>query len=507
MRRNQKQRLSYFQAGLLTLVLIGIGTYLGFAKAIPFQHHYTLGAMFRTANNVKPGSFVRIAGVNVGKVTDVEHVEGDRQAALVKMRIDDKGLPIHKDATLKVRPRIFLEGNFFVDLDPGSPSSPVIDDGDTIPVNQTSAPVQLDQILTSLQAPTRRQLQRLLDELSTGLDKSGGAGFNRSIRYWEPAYKNSSIVADAQLGEHPHDLSGYLKSSDEVARALDRNPVQLQDLITNFNVAANAFARRQGALTRAIAELPRTLHAGLPALAALNGAFPHVRRFVVDARPATRSSGPALDASTPLVEQLQRLVSRPELRGLVAQLRPTVPSLATLNARTPALYEQVRAASSCQNEQILPWTHDTIQDAVFPAVGPVYQESTKPLGGLAGESRAGDANGQWFRVLLTGGQYAYPEPGGQILQSTAPLLGVNPPPPADKARPFRPDVPCETQQKPDLRTVPGNLPTAHKITVTDTAGYQKVVDRALGTLRKAIPDNTATKDRATIDAALGAIGK
>ena len=42
------------------------------------------------------------------------------------MEIDEKGLPIHKDATLKIRPRIFLEGNFFVDLKPGSPSSPTL---------------------------------------------------------------------------------------------------------------------------------------------------------------------------------------------------------------------------------------------------------------------------------------------------------------------------------------------------------------------------------------------
>ena len=34
------------------------------------------------------------------------------------MRIDDKGLPIHKDATIQIRPRIFLEGNFFVDVQP-----------------------------------------------------------------------------------------------------------------------------------------------------------------------------------------------------------------------------------------------------------------------------------------------------------------------------------------------------------------------------------------------------
>ena len=49
------------------------------------------------------------------------------------MEIDDKGLPIHKDATMKIRPRIFLEGNFFVDLKPGTPAAPTLDDGDTHP--------------------------------------------------------------------------------------------------------------------------------------------------------------------------------------------------------------------------------------------------------------------------------------------------------------------------------------------------------------------------------------
>jgi virulence factor Mce-like protein len=375
-RRNQKQRISYFQAGLLTLVLIVIGTYLGFTKQIPFKHHYTISGVFRTANNVKPGSFVRIAGVNVGKVTDVERDDDDPQAAVVKMEISDNGLPIHTDATMAIRPRIFLEGNFFIDLQPGSPSQPTIDDGDQIPINQTRAPVQLDQILTSLQAPTRKDLQDLLDELSTGLDKQGGAGFNRSIQYWEPAYKNGAIVSDAQLGEKEHDLSGYLDSSQQVAQALNRNPEQLKDLLTEFNIAARAFAVEQSNLSQAIAELPRTLHAGLPALAALNDAFPPLRRFIADFRPATRSSGPAIDASTPLVEQLHQLLGTDELRGLIRALSPTVPNLARLNARTPPLYEQVRLNASCQNEQVLPWSRDKIEDASFPAVGPVYVEST-----------------------------------------------------------------------------------------------------------------------------------
>jgi virulence factor Mce-like protein len=508
MRRTQGPRFSYFQVGLVTLILIGIGVYLGFTKSIPFRHHYTIGAVFRTANNVKPGSFVRIAGVNVGKVTDVQRVDGDQQAAVVKMRIDSRGLPIHKDASLAIRPRIFLEGNFFVDLNPGSPSSPVISDGDTIPINQTHSPVQLDQILTSLQGPTRHQLQQLLDELSTGVDRSGGAGFNRSIRYWEPAYKNSAIVADAQLGENPHDLSGYLKSSGQVAAALNHNPAALADLITQFDVTANAFARRQSSLSSAIAELPRTLHAGMPALAALDAAFPHLRHFITAWRPATRSSGPAISASTPLVQQLQQLVSRPELRGLVSALRPTVPALTNLNARLPALYEQVRAASSCQNEQILPWTKDTIQDPVFPAVGPVYVESTKTLGGLAGESRAGDANGQWFRVLLTGGNYTYPEPAGQFLQSTSPLLGVNPAPPATKT-PYMPNVPCETQQKPDLRSTPATLSASqHTVKVTDPTGWAKFRDAAIGQIQaKSLAEHPDAKDATILNSALDALKK
>ena len=507
MRRNQRQRVSYFQAGLLTLVLLGIGTYLGFTKSIPFRSHYEIDAVFRTANNVKPGSFVRIAGVNVGKVVGVRHIDSDKQAAVVTLRIDDRGLPIHKDARASIRPRIFLEGNFFVDLEPGSPSAPVIDDGDVIPVNQTKAPVQLDQILTTLQDPTRADLQRLVEELSTGLDKQGGAGFNRSIRHWLPAYRDGAIVADAQQGEEAHDLSGYLAGASKVAEALDRDPAALQNLIADFDTAARAFANEQTSLTDAIAELPRTLRAGLPALAALNDAFPPLRRFIADFRPAVRSSDPAIDASLPLVEQLRELVSQPELRGLVDTLRPTVPSLTRLNTRTAPLYEQLRAASSCQNEQILPWSLDTIEDPVFPAVGPVYVESAKPLGGLAGESRSGDANGQWFRVLLTGGQYAYPQPAGNIIQSASPLLGVNPPPPTNKVRPFRPRTPCEKQEAPDLGTVPASVGEERRINVTDTAGYQKVVDEAVAELERNIGDAVPAADRKILDAALEAIGQ
>ena len=77
------------------------------------------------------------------------------------LAINSTGLPIHKDATFWIRPRIFLEGNFFVDLYPGSPSAPVAPDGFTFAVQQGKQPVQFDQLLTSLQQDTRSNLQIL----------------------------------------------------------------------------------------------------------------------------------------------------------------------------------------------------------------------------------------------------------------------------------------------------------------------------------------------------------
>ena len=484
MRRNQRRGMSPVAVGLLAIALTVAVTYLAFTKEIPFRGHYEVDAVVRTANNLKAGSFVRIAGVNVGKVQKVEPIApgGGTAAARITMRIDEKGRPIHKDATLKIRPRIFFEGNFFVDLQPGTPSAPELGDGETLPINQSAAPVQFDQVLSTLQADTRKDLKTLLDELDRAFSDGGAQAINRTFKHTEPAYRTSAIVSDATLGLEEGDLSGYLRGATKFAEGLDRNPPQLKALITDFRRTAGAFAARDQELSRAIAELPRTLRAGLPALAELNRALPPVRRFVADFRPGVRSSGPALDAQLPFVRQLRGLVQKSELRGLVSDLRPTVPALAALNRTTVPLLREVREASSCQNEVILPWSNDTIEDPDFPAIGPVYQEQTKPLIGLAGESRSFDANGQWFRVQLNGSQFATPMGDERFMLTDRPLVGVNPPRPAQRS-PLRPDVPCETQEPPDLRTEQGRPPSGFRVRDADPADLDRARDIAVQWLR------------------------
>ena len=248
--------MSPFRAGVLALVLVGLFTYFGFTKANPFANPYEFKAVFNDVNNLKPKSPVRIAGVEVGKVLKVEPVTDGKGAAEVTMEVEDKGLPIKEDAELKIRPRIFLEGNFFVDLEPGSPSAKELDDGGTIPVTQTAAPVQWGDLLTALQSDTRADLQTFLREYSKGLDKGGAEGFNEAIRYWEPAYRYSSLANDATLGQDPnHDLQRVLRGQQKTFAAIAKDERALKDLVTNFNVTAGAFAREDQALAASIPAL------------------------------------------------------------------------------------------------------------------------------------------------------------------------------------------------------------------------------------------------------------
>jgi virulence factor Mce-like protein len=470
--------------GLLVLLGAGAALFLAVARPqLPWQEPYRVRAVVTSAETLAKGAPVRIAGVDVGKVVDVRHLDPGTEAAVVTMRIEDGGRPIHRDARVSIRPRMFLEGNWFIDLQPGTPASGELPDGGSLPIAQTRGPVQLGELFTALQADTRKNLQTLLNEYSSALKGEGADGYRRSIPYWEPAYRSSAIVQDATLGLLQHDLSEYIDSSGRVARGLDKSPAALKSLVADFNTAAAAFARESQNLTLTIDELPRTLAAARPALFALNEALPPFRRFAEDLEPSIEESGRTIDVAMPFLQQARLLVSRAELRGLANDLRPTAPALARLTELTPPLYEEVRLAASCENEVLQGWSTDKIDDPRFPASGPVYEEAPKPLPGLAAESRNGDANGQWVHVLTSAGDRTINTGNGLFAQAYRPLIGTNPPKP-DARPPLRPDVACETQERPDLRTIAGPPDAEVARGLPDTAEahnrWSAAQDRAIG---------------------------
>jgi ABC-type transporter Mla subunit MlaD len=477
-RRGGRKGVRPLTAGLIAIAFIVVGTYLIASRDIPFINEpYELKAAFANANNVQPGSPVRIAGVPVGEVQSVEGMGGDSTASIVTMKIKDDGLPIHKDATLMIRPRIFLEGNFFVDLRPGSPESPKLDDGGTIPMTQTTNPVQLDQVLTSLQENTRDSLQQLLQGYGEAIngkpatqqqaqaenadqDKSvkrltAGQALNQSLRYAPGALKGTAIVNQAFQGTEVHDLSKLVAGTQKVSAILASREESLKDLVTNFNTTVAATAAESGNLQQTIHLLPEVLARANPALTHLNASFPPTRAFAREILPGVNQTAATIDASFPWIAQTSKLVSPPELQGLVAISQPAVADLAQLTDGTVQLVPQADLVSRCALDVVLPAGDIKVQDPPLSTGVENYKEFFHGLVGLAGESQNFDGNGQYVRFNTGGGPNtvstgSVPSAGGSLFaNSDAPPIGSRPARPANKP-PFNSTKPCYQNPVPNV---------------------------------------------------------
>jgi phospholipid/cholesterol/gamma-HCH transport system substrate-binding protein len=424
-----------------------------FGHVSPFRHEFKLNAVFENAANVHVNSPVRIAGVNVGKVTAVDRAGGDSTAAKVEMDVDRVGLPIYKDAQLKIRPRIFLEGNFFVDVQPGTPGAKALKSGGTVPVTQTASPVQLDQVLTALQSNTRAQLQVLIQGYGNALDgqplpgedkankadkstvgETAAKSLNDSLKSAPDALKGVAIVNQALLGTQQHDLSRLIAGTQKVTAALSSNETSLQDLITNLNTTFAATASEAGNLRQSIHLLPGVLEQLNPTLDHLNAAFPPTRAFAREILPGVRQTPATIDAAFPWIAQTRALVSPSELQGLVNDLRPSIHDLASVTDDSLKLLPQVDLVARCATGVVLPAGDLVVPDGFLSTGIENFKEGFQALVGLTGESQNFDGNGTMTRFQTGGGPNMV---STGAVNGTGPLFGNAPLQPLG-SRPSRP---------------------------------------------------------------------
>ena len=484
----RRERLAPWAIGLIMVVAIAVGSVIAYTKELPWSGEYEISAVFSSGQKLRTTNPVRIAGVNVGKVTEVELLDPDDSDAiasatgpaasseesggvLVTMALDEKALPLHEDALLKIRPRLFLEGNYFIDLQPGSPSAPTVDEGHTFPVNRTSHSVQLDQVLTTLQYDVRQDLQTLLQQFGAALSKHGGAEGLRALNRTGPNLRYSAQVAEAFRGTQEGDLPGMISGLSRVLGGLSKNQEELSELITNFSRFSGSFAAQDEALGRAIDQLPDTLAAADPFFDNLNASLPLVRAFAREALPGVRTSPASLRASRPFIEQLRLLMSPPELQGLIADLRPTVPRLHRLGTANLGLFKETRRLSSCFNEVIIPWSKDQVSafdpGNVYPhdpGDAQVFEQGPFGITATAVESRSGDSNGQILRVMGGSGAFIGRSNIGGLgdVVSLTPLPVPGALPSLDEfpsKTPFKPNARCEKQEPPNLEAEVFNSPT------------------------------------------------
>jgi phospholipid/cholesterol/gamma-HCH transport system substrate-binding protein len=476
--RRFKWRPSNAMIAVIFIVVFTVGPYLAFTKHIPFTGYgYTLNATFSNGVNISINSPVRIAGVDVGKVIEVGR-DGDNTE--VTFTVQDKGRPIHDDAFAQIRPRIFLEGNFFVDLDPGSPSAPELDSEATIPVSRTSTAVQLDEILTALQSPVRADLSRLLESFGTALThepsaaedatqlpevkgKTGAEGLNGAFLYGGPAGRYSAQVTNAFLGTSPGDLSRLVAGAGRTFGALARREGDLQGLIVNFDIFTGALAAQSANLSTTVQRLAPTLAIGRKALVSLNQSLPPLRAWAIEFRPAVAELPALIAAGKPWLAQARPLLSGKEAGGVARLLREATPGLAgSAQAGKAITLPQINRISLCTTKVFVPTGNQTIEDRF--RTGPNYREFFYFLANFAGVSQNFDGNGPYLRVQPGGGDVLVKQenPSGNLStdkqdwahvaaapEGVQPQLGGRPP--------KKPNVRCSTQPVPDVNGPLGQI--------------------------------------------------
>jgi phospholipid/cholesterol/gamma-HCH transport system substrate-binding protein len=468
------QRSNPVRAGLVLVVIVVIAVYFGFTKHVPFKHGFRLKAQFATAVNIHKASPVRIAGVTVGKVSSIQR---DGNTGVVTMEIESRGLPIHTDATVKIRPRLFLEGNWFVELQPGSPSARTISSGYTIPVAQTADPVQLDQVLDALNTDTRANLQSFLINYGEALTRTPEApenaeqepevrglnaaqALNKIYARGPAALRGGAVDAQAITGTEPHDLSKLVASIGKITAALNVHEQDLSELFPNFNSFFAALAEQAAGIKTLVAELPATLTGVDQGLAGLDESFPPTRAFAHDILPGIRNTNRTVAATLPWIEQVQASLAPEELGGVAEGLKTSVPSLARVQSEQTPLYKQTEEFNECMTKVIYPAGNTKIQDGSSTTGVEDYKEFWYSLVGLDSIGQGFTGNGPTVRFLVgNSGQTLESQPsslvgtklkGAKLLaRSPLPPEGTRPAFPAEEP-PYEPLVPCDTQALPNF---------------------------------------------------------
>ncbi len=479
-------RPSNAMIAVIFILVFTVGPYLAFTGHVPFTSYgYEINATFANSANIALNSPVRIAGVDVGKVISTER---DGDATKITFTVDGSGRPIHEDAAAAIRPRIFLEGNFFVELDPGSPSAPELGSGGAIPVSRTSTAVQIDQVLTALQSPVRADLSRLLESYGTALThepsaaedltqlpevkgKTGAEALNGAFKYGADAGRYSAQVTNALLGTEQKDLSRLVASAGRAFGALASRESDLQGLIDNFNVFTGALAAQSTNLSTTVHLLAPTLKVAHSSLVSLNRTLPPLRTYAIELTPAVAELPELIGTSRPWMAQVRPLLSGKEGGGVAKLLRESIPGLAgAAQAGKETTLPQLNQLSLCTTKVLVPTGNQVVEDR-FSTGGPNYREFFFTLANLVSASQNFDGNGPYVRSQVGGADVLAGEPnpnglkvGGTYGEDTnysytiADPLGNQPQLGTEPA--LKPEIRCDSNPVPDVNSGLGEVGSA-----------------------------------------------
>ncbi|KRB80126.1 hypothetical protein ASE01_01075 [Nocardioides sp. Root190] len=269
------------------LLLVGaavmlVATSITGYRAMTGDEEPDVWATFASASPLIEGNDVKVSGVTVGKVESIEVRDGK---ALVGMSLDDSALPLHDDAQATIRP-LSLLGERFVELDRGTPDAPVLASGGSIPVENTSSAVDIDQVLNALDEPTGQALAALLTSVGNGMSGRGDK-VDGAIKALKPALQDTDKLVKVLDGQRKVLAEMVTELQPVVSAVGTENGKKLDRLLDATDGLLSSTAAKQAELDATLVALPGTLSSGQSTLKALRGAAAATTPTLANLRPTT----------------------------------------------------------------------------------------------------------------------------------------------------------------------------------------------------------------------------
>ncbi|MDQ4145236.1 MAG: MCE family protein [Actinomycetota bacterium] len=257
---------------LVAFLFISFGLIYAMATQVltVLEGRYSVNAIFTDAGGVFTDQEVTYRGITVGQVGEMEVVE---EGVKIELIIEDEYQIPAEDVQARVMFKSAV-GEQFVDILPNSKSEPYLEDGDTIPVANTSIPVSTQALLTTTQSVLEgvppEALSGAINSLAEGLAGNGQdiallleSLADLSDLFAERApetigiLRNGTQVGDAFL-RSKEDFTNAIRDLIDVADLLADNRPTIERLLENSNLLSDELVtlirENRGVLNQVIQE-------------------------------------------------------------------------------------------------------------------------------------------------------------------------------------------------------------------------------------------------------------
>jgi ABC-type transporter Mla subunit MlaD len=262
--------------GALTVLVTIIAVYLAYQanNGLPFVPTYDLRVQIRNASEVTRGADVHMGGSLVGVVNTIQATRdaAGEPIALLSLKLKKSIQPLSVDSLFTVRLKAAI-GLKYLAIIPGT-SKQVWQDGATVPVTQSSATVDLDQVLSMFDPPTRVGVAATTIGFSNALAGRGG-DINDAISAFVPLFKDLGPVA-RNLSARTTDLGGFFRGLGSFAGAVAPVSQAQANLYGNLDTTFRSLA------TVAVPYLQDWITQTPPTFSAVISDSPRLQSFLTD---------------------------------------------------------------------------------------------------------------------------------------------------------------------------------------------------------------------------------